>query len=110
MSTPLLVPPIAFVVALAAALALSWGLKGLALKPKVVPAGLKRPYACGEDVVGHMIQPDYGQFLPFAVFFTVLHVVALIVATVPVQTPATFVIAVVYLLGAMVGLSVLYGK
>ena len=110
MGTSLLVPPIAFGLVLVAALGLSWGLSRLSFRRKVAPAGLTRPYACGEDLVGHMIQPDYSQFLPFAVFFTILHVVALIVATVPLQTPATFVIAVVYLLGAIVGLSVLYGK
>ena len=32
------------------------------------------------------VQPDYGQFFPFAFFFTILHVVALMVATVPAGT------------------------
>ena len=58
-----------------------------------------------------MIQPDYGQFFPFAFFFTILHVVALMVTTVPARDAgARFVIAVVYVLGAVVGLLVLYRR
>jgi NADH-quinone oxidoreductase subunit A len=68
------------------------------------------PYACGEEARSQMIQPDYSQFLPFAFFFTILHVVALMVATVPVETPTVFVIAAVYVLAAGVGLSILYRR
>jgi NADH-quinone oxidoreductase subunit A len=50
-----------------------------------------------------MIQPDYSQFFPFAFFFTVLHVVALVIATIPVA-PDTITIALVYILVASVGL------
>jgi NADH-quinone oxidoreductase subunit A len=82
----------------------------LALKPKKLPAGLTKEYACGEDVPTAMIQPDYSQFYPFAFYFTILHVVALMIATVPVATIETSVIAVVYILGAIIGLCVLYTR
>ena len=104
----LLMPAIAFPIVLLAALGLSFGMSRLAFR-RNHGDGLQ-PYACGEDIPTHMIQPDYGQFLPFAFFFTILHVVALLVTTVPVQTSASFVIAVVYLAGAVIGLSVLYGR
>jgi NADH-quinone oxidoreductase subunit A len=105
----LLVPPIAFVIVLIAALLLSWGMTKLSLRPRGRYKGLD-PYACGEDIPTHLIQPDYGQFFPFAFFFTILHVVAMMVATVPVETATSLLIAMVYILGAAVGLSVLYRK
>ena len=71
---------------------------------------MKKSYACGEDVPTHLIQPDYTQFFPFAFFFTILHVIALIAATVPFETFETFTIAVIYILGAIVGLSILFRR
>ena len=70
----------------------------------------KKAYACGEDFEGHFIQPDYSQFFPFAFFFTILHVVALVIATVPEETVQIFAIAVVYLLAAIIGLLILLRK
>jgi NADH-quinone oxidoreductase subunit A len=105
----MLAPPIAFGVVLVAALCLSAALSRLALKPKTHPGGATKPYACGEDLPSSpMIQPDYGQFLPFAFFFTILHVVALTVTTVPVGTGAAVVFALVYVAGAVLGLRVLF--
>lgn len=70
----------------------------------------KKAYACGEDFKGHLIQPDYSQFFPFAFFFTILHVVALVIATVPAETVEIFAIAVVYVAGAIIGLLILLKK
>jgi NADH-quinone oxidoreductase subunit A len=106
----LLTPPVVFIAVLVAALFFAYVLSKLSLKPKNVPAGLTKEYSCGEDVKTHMIQPDYSQFFPFAFYFTILHVVALMIATVPMATMQTFMIAVVYILGAIVGLFVLYKR
>jgi NADH-quinone oxidoreductase subunit A len=103
----LLSPPIAFVILLAACGLLYWGMGRLAPKKRGKGEGLK-PYACGEDIDSHMIQPDYGQFLPFAFFFTILHVVALMVTTGAGATAAAFAIALLYVTGALLGLVVLY--
>ena len=108
MDTSLLMPPIAFVIVLAAVGVLSFGMSRLALTNHKKD-GLQ-PYACGEDVPDHMIQPNYGEFLPFAVFFTLLHVTVLVVATVPAVSLTALFMATVYVLGAVVGLSVLYRK
>jgi len=112
----LLWPPIAFVILLVVAGLAYAALGRLAPKKRSRGEGLK-PYACGEDKPDHMIQPDYGQFLPFAFFFTILHVVALMVATAGGLAPAAggltaaaLVIAVTYVLGAVVGLVILYRK
>jgi len=106
----LLSPPLAFLIILAAAAALSFGLSRLGIKRRTLADSSGEPYACGEDLPSHMIQPDYGQFLPFAFFFTILHVIALMVTTVPVETLSSFTIAIVYLLCAVVVLLVLYRR
>jgi NADH-quinone oxidoreductase subunit A len=106
----LISPPAAFLIVLLAVLGLSLALSRLAFRPKAIPKGLTEPYACGENLVDHMIQPDYSQFFPFAFYFTILHVVALMAATVPTETLGTFLIAVVYVAGGIVGLFVLYRR
>lgn len=104
----LLTPPVVFVMVLAVAVFAAYILSKLAFKPKTLPNGLTKEYSCGEEIPTHMIQPDYSQFYPFAFYFTILHVVALMTATVPVATIETSLIAVVYISGAMIGLFVLY--
>jgi NADH-quinone oxidoreductase subunit A len=108
--TFLLIPPITFGIVLLAVLGLSAVLSRLAFRGKIRTGGVTEPYACGEDIPIPMIQPNYGQFLPFAFFFTILHVVALTIATVPVETKGTLFFAGLYILGAVVGLTVLYRK
>ena len=104
----LLTPPLAFIMVLVVTVCLAYILSKLAIRPTNIPNGLTKEYSCGEELPSHMIQPDYSQFFPFAFYFTILHVVALMVATVPVATIETSLIAVVYIVGAMIGLFVLY--
>ena len=106
----LLSPPMVFIIVLLVVICLSNILSKLAFKPKKIPDGLTEPYACGENIPTHMIQPDYTQFFPFAFYFTILHVVALMVALVPARTPETLVMAVIYIFGAIIGLVVLYRR
>ena len=110
MSHFLLTPPIAFVIAFLVVLGLLSAMSRLTFRGKRRTGGVTEPYACGEDIPTHMIQPNYGQFLPFAFFFTMLHVVALTIATVPVEAWVTLAFAGLYILGAVMGLSVLYRK
>lgn len=104
----LFAPPIAFAIVLVAALCLSWVLSRLAIKKSTPASGTKKPYACGEDLPTHMMQPNYSQFLPFAIFFTILHVVALMIATLPAATAASASLAIIYVLVAMLSMFVLY--
>jgi NADH-quinone oxidoreductase subunit A len=97
-------PPVAMGIMLGAAALLFWVLG------QGGPAGAVEPYACGEESPDTMVQPDYGQFIPFAFFFTILHVVALMVTTAAMAGLASLAIAAVYVVGAAVGLTVLYGK
>ena len=105
----LLYPPVAFLVVLAAVMCASWVSSALALGKGRRGAGA-RPYACGEETPEQRVQPDYSQFFPFAFFFTILHVVALMATTMPASTAATLFIALVYVLGGFVGLTVLYRR
>jgi len=104
----MLSPPVVFVLMLVTIAGLARVLSKCAFKRKDAPGDIGKPYACGEDAYNPLIQPDYSQFFPFAFFFTLFHVVALMMATVPVETAESFVIAIVYVIGALVGLFILY--
>jgi NADH-quinone oxidoreductase subunit A len=106
----LLSPPVIFIIVLIIVFSLSRILSKMAFKPKKVTDGQTEPYACGENIPTHLIQPDYTQFFPFAFYFTILHVVALMVALVPAKTIETLVMAMIYILGAIIGLVVLYRR
>jgi NADH-quinone oxidoreductase subunit A len=106
----LLSPPVVFIIILGTALSLSFVLSKLAFKPEKRVEGLTKSYACGEDLADNMIQPDYSQFFPFAFYFTILHVVALMIAAVPTATIETLLMAVIYVVGAIIGLLVLYRR
>jgi NADH:ubiquinone oxidoreductase subunit 3 (subunit A) len=106
----LLSPPVVFIVILGSVLSLSFVLSKLAFKPERKVNGLTKSYACGEDIADNMMQPDYSQFFPFAFYFTILHVVALMIASVPAATIETILIAVIYIIGAIIGLLVLYRR
>jgi len=109
MSVPVwLTPPLAFLVVLAFLALLSYGARMLGAPRQ---SGGGQPYACGEEVTEERAQPDYGQFYPFAFFFTVLHVVALTIATVPsFRGTGLFFIAALYVLVALIGLSVIFRR
>jgi hypothetical protein len=105
-----LVPPIAFIITFLGLAILAKACSFLAAKPRKEQGDSKEAYACGEDFKGHFIQPDYSQFFPFAFFFTILHVVALVIATVPAETVEMLAVAVVYVAGAIIGLLILLRK
>jgi NADH-quinone oxidoreductase subunit A len=103
-------PPMAFLAILSATILLALLLSRCAFRNDRPAPGAKKPYACGEDLAQQQIQPDYSQFFPFAFFFTMLHVVALVIATVPLETVESFAMAVIYVAGAVVGLLILLKK
>jgi len=107
---PWLAPPVALLIVLAAVLLASLAAARLSFVQKDPQAGARKGYACGENVERPWIQPDYAEFFPFAFFFTILHVVALIVATAETESAGAVVMALVYVAGAMIGLSILFRK
>jgi NADH-quinone oxidoreductase subunit A len=105
-----LTPPVVFLEVLIAMTLFTKALSRLAYKVKDMPSGTCKSYACGENVPTHLMQPDYSQFFPFAFFFTVLHVVTLMIATVPVDDLRSFAMAVIYIAGAVCGLVILFRR
>ncbi len=82
----------------------------LGFKRKGTRGALDKPYAGGETMAHNRVQVDYGQFFPFAFFFTILHVVTLVVATSPARTLESLAIALIYVLGALLGLFILFRR
>ena len=106
MAKLLLSPPVAFAILLIVFLVLNYLVKFMAPKG-TESAGKGEAYAGGEPVKSHRAQPDYRQFFPFAFFFTIMHVVVLIVATVPKEMS---VLSFVYLFAALLALLILFRK
>ena len=104
-------PPVAFIIVFGTVLFFSGLLTRLSFKAsRNLKDGSRKAYACGENVPEGQVQVNYGQFFPFAFFFTILHVCALMVATVPIQTMNSFFIGVIYIIGAITGLVILFRR
>jgi NADH-quinone oxidoreductase subunit A len=98
----LISPPVAFVLFLAVAFLVY--LVGKRMAPKMTRTGGKlTSYACGEDIPGTKVQFGYRLFFFIALFFTIMHVATLIIATVPAGKIVWF--AVLYL--AVIFLSIM---
>ncbi|MGE5307700.1 MAG: NADH-quinone oxidoreductase subunit A [Deltaproteobacteria bacterium] len=106
----LLWPPVAFMIVLAAAFLLSALCSTLSLRPGKHFKGEREPYACGEEGYNGTARPDYAAFFPFAIFFTIAHVAALMMATVPFANARTTVLAVLFITGVIAGLYILMRK
>ena len=105
----LLWSPVVFLAALAAAWLVYRLMGTLRLRSAKTPGGGRtKAYACGEDVADSRVQPDYAQFFPFAFFFTIMHVFALIVATVPGGELSAAGVAAGYAIAAAIGLFILF--
>lgn len=104
-------PPVAFLIILGVNIGMMGLLSRLAIKPR---GGLyqasRKAYACGEDISEHKVQVNYSEFFPFAFFFTILHVITLMVATIPIETLHSFFIALLYIAGAVTGLLILFRR
>ena len=78
----LLSPPVAFLILLGLCLGLSVLSKRLAPQGKETEKKLQS-YACGETMEENQAQPEYREFFKFALFFTIMHVITLVVASDP---------------------------
>jgi len=78
----LISPPVAFLVFLVIGYLIY--VLGGRLAPKLKKQGGKlATYACGEDLPGVKLQFGYRLFFFIALFFTMMHVAALVIATLP---------------------------
>jgi hypothetical protein len=110
MSALLLVPPVALTLLVLVVWALSHAAGTLGFKRKGERGALDKPYAGGESIGTHRVQVDYAQFFPFAFFFTILHVVTLVVATAPARNLQGLAISLIYVMGALLGLLILFRR
>ena len=99
-------PPLAFGIVLLLVLGMSAYMRKLAFRG-LPAAGSTKSYACGEDVEENSFSPDYSQFFSFAFFFSIMHVVALMVATMPSGGLGDLFMPALYVVGALVGLGAL---
>lgn len=106
----LLIPPVLLTLLVVVVWLLMASTSPLAFKRKGERGALDKPYAGGEDLEKHRVQPDYSQFFPFAFFFTILHVVTLIVATSPAGIAGSGAFAALYVLGALLALFILFRR
>jgi len=78
-------PPIAFIIFLV--LAFLFGLGSRRMAPRApTEKDAETSYAGGEDIPGEKQFPGYESFFVMALFFTVLHVLALLIGLMPVGT------------------------
>ena len=104
----LLSPPVAFLaLVIVIGLLVLWARRLAGGLPSLSGGALKS-YACGEDVKEHRVRPEYGQFFPFAFFFTIMHVIALVIATVPAENMRIFGLALLFIAASAMGLFILY--
>ncbi len=96
-------PPLAFTIVMLLVIGQSIFMKGLAFRGEAT-VGATKSYACGEDLAENCFRPDYSQFFSFAFFFSIMHVVALMVATMPSGGPGGLFMPALYIAGALVGL------
>ena len=82
MKAYILTPPVVFFIYLLLSAGISVFSKRLAARG-TESKHKENPYACGEDAAENQGQPDYSEFFKFAFFFTIMHVIALVVATIP---------------------------
>ena len=82
MNNILLSPPITFMIFITLGLVFSYLTSFLSAKG-AESSGKYTSYACGQTNYDNRISPDYSQFFPYAFFFTIMHVLVLVIATAP---------------------------
>jgi NADH:ubiquinone oxidoreductase subunit 3 (subunit A) len=65
------------------------------------------PYACGQRDIRNYVNPDYSQYFPLAFFFTIMHVLVLVVATAPYDAP---ILPVVYIGAGVLAMVIIFKR
>jgi NADH-quinone oxidoreductase subunit A len=102
----LLSPPLTLLIFILLGLALSRALSSYAAKGAENERKLES-YACGQRQVTHSVSPDYSQFFPYAFFFTIMHVLALVVVTAP---PGALSLPLLYVAGGLLALIIIFRR
>jgi NADH:ubiquinone oxidoreductase subunit 3 (subunit A) len=109
-ANPIMVTPIAFLIILALVMIAYRALR--AVSPKTEQAtGTRKAYGCGEDWPEHRVRPDYSRYFIFAFFFTIMHAVAMMVATIPrAASIGTLAMAIAFVSAAILSLFILFRR
>lgn len=65
------------------------------------------PYGCGQRDVQSYVNPDYSQFFPLAFFFTIMHVLVLVVATAPANAP---LLPVIFIASGILAMRIIFKR
>jgi len=103
MVTLFFAPPIVFLIFFVIFLACSRGASRYS-HTGVLEEGKFDPYGCGQRGVQDYVNPDYSQFFPFAFFFTIMHVLVLVVATAPYDAP---LLPIVYVASGLLAMRII---
>jgi len=106
----IILPPIAFLIILAALITLSYFTGKMSYKNPDNPEGKTKAYACGEDVKDHRIKLNYGEFFPVAFFFTIMHVITLMIATSQADVKRSIAVAVLFVITAFISILVIFRR
>lgn len=106
MESLLLSPPIVFAIYIAIFLAGSKGLSRFAQTGRRDGRGLDS-YACGQRNVQDYVNPDYSEFFPFAFFFTIMHVLVLVIATAPYDAP---VLPILFVITGILSMAIIFKR
>jgi NADH:ubiquinone oxidoreductase subunit 3 (subunit A) len=103
----ILAPPLAFLLSVGFAL-LIYGFGALVGAKAKPSAGKLEPYACGESFSAEKFRFGYRVFFVAAIFFTIMHVAVLTIATVP--SGALAYRALAYLIVIAASIAILYSN
>lgn len=106
----MILPPVVFIIILLFMLLLSFLTGKISYKSTDNPEGKTKAYACGEDVKNHRVKPNYSEFFPFAFFFTIMHVIALMIATYPEKTINSLAVAVLFIIVAFLSILIIFRR
>jgi len=100
-------PPFVFIIIFIVIVLLNKLLKPLAFKGSRPQEGARESYACGEADYTAAARPDYSTFFAYAFFFTLAHVAALVMTTVPKETLEILAMACIYIVTVAISLYIL---
>ncbi|MDR1195936.1 MAG: hypothetical protein LBL00_05615 [Endomicrobium sp.] len=106
----LILPPVVFLLVLFFFIIVSFFTERISYKSPDNCEGKTKAYACGEDVKEHRIRPDYVEFFPFAFFFTLMHVIVLMIATSPEKITDSLAIALLFIVTAFLSILIIFRR
>lgn len=106
----LILPPAVFIILVLFLLIVSYFTEKISYKNPDNAEGKTKAYACGEDVKEHRIRPNYSEFFPFAFFFTIMHVITLMIATSPESILNSLATAILFIIVAFLSILIIFRR